>query len=205
LIVHVGADEDDEGGPEHATITCGSAIKIQHVTTGYRIHSHEIKWGSGSHQQSVTAMNAMDDPNSLWVVKGAHGSHCHQGTSVKNGQAVRFMHLKTGRNLHTHHFESPLTKQMEVSAYGNDGEGDHLDDWVVETADSPDWRRGSRVRFKNRGTGAYLHSHTYRFDKSNCGGNCPIMGQQEVTAFQVAGDDNNWWRSAEGVYFPAVQ
>ena len=67
---------------------------------------------------------------------------CVPGTSVKNGQAVRFMHLKTGRNLHTHHFESPLTKQMEVSAYGNDGEGDHLDDWVVETADSPDWRRG---------------------------------------------------------------
>ena len=28
------------------------------------------------------------------------------------------------------------------------------------------------------------------------------MGQQEVTAFQNANDDNNWWQSAEGVYFP---
>jgi hypothetical protein len=67
LIACAGADEDDEGGrevgllnachlfavlsvfemcldwcvvsPQHATVTCGSAIKIQHVGTGYRIHS----------------------------------------------------------------------------------------------------------------------------------------------------------------------
>ena len=50
-------------------MTCGSAIKLQHVGTGFRVHSHDIKWGSGSQQQSVTAMNSMDDPNSLWVVK----------------------------------------------------------------------------------------------------------------------------------------
>ena len=183
-------------------MTCGSAIKLQHVGTGFRVHSHDIKWGSGSQQQSVTAMNSMDDPNSLWVVKGAHGTLCAQGSPVKNGQAVRFTHLKTQRNLHAHHFASPLTQQMEVSGYGNGGVGDHLDDWVVETSGAPEWRRGDRVRLKHRETGGYLHSHAVRFDQSNCGGNCPIMGQQEVTAFQNANDDNNWWQSAEGVYFP---
>ena len=25
---------------------------------------------------------------------------------------------------------------------------------------------------------------------------------QEVTAFEHANDDNNWWKTAEGVYFP---
>jgi len=37
-------------------------------------------------------------------------------------QTVRFTHLKTKRNLHTHHYESPLTKQQEVSGFGHNGE-----------------------------------------------------------------------------------
>ena len=78
-----------QGFPQFAVVTCGSVIKLQHVSTGYRLHSHEIKWGSGSSQQSVTAMNAMDDPNSLWQVKGAHGTHCAQGSPIKNGEVLR--------------------------------------------------------------------------------------------------------------------
>ena len=74
--------------PQFAVVTCGSVIKLQHVSTGYRLHSHEIKWGSGSSQQSVTAMNGMDDPNSLWEVKGAHGTHCAQGSPIKNGEVL---------------------------------------------------------------------------------------------------------------------
>ena len=92
---------------QFAVVTCGSVIKLQHVSTGYRLHSHEIKWGSGSSQQSVTAMNGMDDPNSLWEVKGAHGTHCAQGSPIKNGevlntsaryliQAVGFSNFTTG-------------------------------------------------------------------------------------------------------------
>ena len=98
LIVHVGADEDDEGGPEvghlytchfcailsifahlirevlcyalfspqHATVTCGSAIKIQHVTTGYRIHSVDFHFSlmTGMWRRSrshVKAINAARD------------------------------------------------------------------------------------------------------------------------------------------------
>ena len=124
---------------QFAKVTCGSVVKLKHVKTGYRLHSHEIKWGSGSKQQSVTAMNAMDDPNSLWIVKGAHGTHCRQGTPVENGMTVRFTHSKTQRNLHTHHFESPLTKQHEVTAYGEGGNGDHLDDWIIETRGESGW------------------------------------------------------------------
>ena len=179
-------------------------VKLKHAKTGYRLHSHEIKWGSGSKQQSVTAMNAMDDPNSLWIVKGAHGTHCRQGTPVENGMTVRFTHSKTQRNLHTHHFESPLTKQHEVTAYGEGGNGDHLDDWIIETRGESGWVRGAHVRFKNRGTGSYLHSHDARFDQSNCGGNCPIMGQQEVTGYPIDADENNWWATAEGIYLPVT-
>ena len=43
---------------------------------------------------------------------------------IKCGQSVRLTHLQTGRNLHSHHFQSPLSHNLEVSAFGEDGEGD---------------------------------------------------------------------------------
>ena len=36
-------------------VTCGSAIKLVHEETNYELHSHDINYGSGSRQQSVTA------------------------------------------------------------------------------------------------------------------------------------------------------
>jgi len=39
---------------DYSRVTFGSAIKLQHRPSGFRLHSHQIKWGSGSGQQSVT-------------------------------------------------------------------------------------------------------------------------------------------------------
>ena len=36
-------------------VTCTSAIKLMHVPSGYRLHSHPVGYASGSGQQSVTA------------------------------------------------------------------------------------------------------------------------------------------------------
>lgn len=43
---------------------------------------------------------------------------------VKCGQTVRLMHLQTRKNLHSHHFTSPLSNNFEVSAFGEEGLGD---------------------------------------------------------------------------------
>ena len=51
-------------------MTCGTVIKLQHIGTNYHLHSHEVAYGSGSGQQSVTATSAGDDAGSYWVVKG---------------------------------------------------------------------------------------------------------------------------------------
>ena len=37
-------------------VTCTSIIKLQNIQRGVRLHSHEVKYGSGSGQQSVTGM-----------------------------------------------------------------------------------------------------------------------------------------------------
>lgn len=48
-------------------VTYGSVIKLQHDRTKYRLHSHEVPYGSGSGQQSVTGFPGVEDANSYWV------------------------------------------------------------------------------------------------------------------------------------------
>ena len=43
---------------------------------------------------------------------------------IKCGSVIRLTHLNTNRNLHSHHFQSPLSRNLEVSAFGENGEGD---------------------------------------------------------------------------------
>ena len=82
LIVFVGffvvaAASDDD------VVTYGSVIKLQNAQEvrtlipfsilsnrfqGSRLHSHEVKYGSGSGQQSVTGVRNSDDVNSHWAI-----------------------------------------------------------------------------------------------------------------------------------------
>lgn len=48
-------------------ITYGSVIKLMHEKTKFRLHSHDVPYGSGSGQQSVTGFPSVDDSNSYWV------------------------------------------------------------------------------------------------------------------------------------------
>ncbi|XP_043925726.1 uncharacterized protein LOC122800342 [Protopterus annectens] len=64
---------------------------------------------SGSGQQSVTGVEAPDDANSYWKIRGKVDNGCVRGAPVKCGQSVRLTHVNTGRNLHSHHFVSPLS------------------------------------------------------------------------------------------------
>lgn len=56
-------------------VTCGSVVKLMNNNYKTRLHSHDIKYGSGSGQQSVTAVDDQEDGNSYWAVKG--NSHTH--------------------------------------------------------------------------------------------------------------------------------
>ena len=57
------------------SVQCGSVIKLRHEQSGTLLHSHEVTWGSGSKQQSVTTtasgLKHEGDPNSLWIVRAA--------------------------------------------------------------------------------------------------------------------------------------
>lgn len=75
IAVYGGSAHD-----EHEDVTCGSVLKLENVESSRLLHSHDISWGSGSRQQSVTAFEAHDDPNSLWMVKESHSAPmCERG------------------------------------------------------------------------------------------------------------------------------
>ncbi len=60
-------------------VTCGSVFKLVNNAFKIRLHSHDIKYGSGSGQQSVTGTDVTDDVNSNWVAKGTNKFPCTRG------------------------------------------------------------------------------------------------------------------------------
>ncbi len=47
-------------------VTCGSLLKLVNTDFAVRLHSHEVGYGSGSGQQSVTGLTDVTDGGSYW-------------------------------------------------------------------------------------------------------------------------------------------
>lgn len=48
-------------------VTYGSVFKLINHDYNVRLHSHDVKYGSGSGQQSITGTELQEDVNSHWV------------------------------------------------------------------------------------------------------------------------------------------
>jgi dolichyl-phosphate-mannose--protein O-mannosyl transferase len=151
------------------------------------LHSENRGLGSGSGQQIVTWIPNKSTINALWLVRGANNNNlspqqqeCNVGTPIKCGSTLRLTHLETMRNLHTHNIPSPLSKQQEISGFGENGHGDSGDDWIVECS-TENWMRGQPVRLLHVDTKKYLAgSSNVKFTQQNCGHSCPILHQLEA-------------------------
>lgn len=187
-------------------VTYGSVVKLVHVATGHRLHSHEVTYGTGSGQQSVTAFHSSGDGNSYWLVKGAHQavSVPASGSSIKCGDIVRLQHIRTAKNLHSHDIRAPLNADNEVSAYrvgDNRGfvDGDIADNWKVECEYRKEtWGRKDQVRLQHVESGKYLTSY------KNLIFNEPIPQQLQVSAASKR-NANTLWKTDEGFYLAPHQ
>ncbi|XP_058019912.1 stromal cell-derived factor 2 [Ahaetulla prasina] len=195
LLLLLGPGEAGEAG-EAGAVTCGSVVKLLNPRHGVRLHSHDVRYGSGSGQQSVTGVTSVDDSNSYWRVRGKSSAVCERGTPVQCGQTIRLTHINTGRNLHSHHFTSPLSGNQEVSAFGKDGEGDFLDDWTV-LCNGKYWERKSEVRFKHASTEVLLSVTGEQYGR-------PIHGQREVHGLTYSGQDS-FWKTMEGIFVKSAE
>ncbi|BHF57319.1 Stromal cell-derived factor 2-like protein [Sparganum proliferum] len=154
-------------------------MKLLNTDYNVRLHSHEVQYGSGSGQQSVTAIEDVSEAGSYWKVMGPNGVKlCNRGQPIKCGSTIRLNHIVTGKNLHSHHFQSPLSKNYEVSAFGADGVGDEGDDWKLH-CDSSFWKRNEPFKLQHVSTASYLHVSGRTFGH-------PISGQYEPKAFMYS-------------------
>ena len=160
------------------TFCFGDTITLRHVNTGKVLHSHKSNYPSGSKQQQVTCTGSPDG-QSAWLVCGQHGNILQlPGIPLKAGTVFRLQHVRTKRNLHSHKVTSAVTKQQEVSCFGEWGLGDTNCNWRLEF--SADF-----VKLIHVNTGKSLHSHEAYY---------PLWGhnQQEVTCFGGNDSSNHW-------------
>ncbi|KAK8965606.1 Stromal cell-derived factor 2-like protein [Platanthera guangdongensis] len=195
----------DEGSPipasaaasEGVEITYGTVLKLMHERTRFRLHSHEVPYGSGSGQQSVTGFPNVDDSNSYWIVRPLPDSSSKQGDAIPHGTIIRLQHMRTQKWLHSHLHASPISGNLEVSCFGGGGQSDTGDFWRVEIEGSgKTWKQDQRIRLKHVDTSGYLHSHDKKYTRI-------AGGQQEVCGIRDKKPDNIWL-AAEGVYLPVL-
>ena len=84
-----------------------------------------------------------------------------------------------------------MSNNQEVSAFGENGDGDEGDNWAVE-CDETYWRRDEGVRLKHEQTHKYLYVSGDQFGR-------PISGQMEVSCFHKA-NQGTLWQANEGVF-----
>ena len=174
-------------------VTCGSLVKLLNAGQNVRLHSHEVKYGggSGSGQQTVTAVGAMDDVNSYWVLRGSHEKQCRRGSRLACGDKLVLQHSATKLFLHSHYFTSPLSHNQEVSCFGENNEGDAGDYWVLECPNDF-WKKKDKVRLRHALTDMYLHVPGDTYGR-------PIAGQKEVCGYAKRQKENQW-SVEEGVF-----
>mmetsp|Transcript_20101 Transcript_20101/g.24134 ORF Transcript_20101/g.24134 Transcript_20101/m.24134 type:complete len:233 (+) Transcript_20101:123-821(+) len=184
----VSAASEEEGS---SPVTYGSAIKLTHIESSakdgskeYFLNSEAKNLGSGSGQQIVTMLGDKTASSTFWLVREGHDAKYAEepGTPVPCGSIIRLTHLDTNRNLHSHDVPSALSRQQEVTGFGNEGNGDRGDNFKV-VCSGKTWKRGEKVRFYHQDTRKYLGaSSSVKFDERNCGNRCPILHHLEAFA-----------------------
>ncbi|EMG45430.1 PMT2 Dolichyl-phosphate-mannose--protein mannosyltransferase 2 [Candida maltosa Xu316] len=196
----VGSDVG--GGPREVSIVHSVVTLKNQGLTGGLLHSHVQTFPEGSKQQQVTTYGHKDSNNN-WIFQRARGKVPYDASNnnteieyIIDGMHVRLMHSQTGRNLHTHEVQAPLTKsEYEVSCYGNLTIGDPKDNWIVEIAE----QAGDEDKMR-------LHPLTSSFrlknELMNCylgvsGNSLPQWGfrQGEVVCYKnpFKKDKRTWW------------
>ncbi|KAL4320320.1 hypothetical protein GQ457_18G003100 [Hibiscus cannabinus] len=183
---------------QNVEITYGTVLKLMHEKTKIRLHSHEVPYGSGSGQQSVTGFPNVDDSNSYWIVRPEPETSAKQGDSIPDGAIIRLQHMRTRKWLHSHLFQSPISGNLEVSCFGGESESDTGDYWrLIIEGDGKTWKQDQRIRLQHIDTSGYLHSHDKKYSRI-AGGQQEVCGVREKRAGSV-------WLAAEGVYLPITE
>lgn len=122
----------------------------------------------------------------MWTVKGAHGTSCPVGQRVKCGSQIRLEHV-SGANLHSHPYPSIISRNnYEVSGFGDNGNGDSGDDFIIECQDDSSanaiWKVNSKIALRHKVTRTVLRAgRNDRYSPRTCP-QCPFQGHFEISS-----------------------
>ena len=116
---------------------------------------------------------------------------CESGKPVFCGDTIRLEHMETKKNLHSHNaHSSPISGNREVSGFGDDGDGDNFDNWILECLDGSNRvindkekvvKGDVKFQLKHAKTNGLLQCESRNmFNHRNCP-RCPIIDQLEAS------------------------
>lgn len=183
----------------------GAEVTLKNARTGggyLHSHIHLYPEGTGARQQQITTYSHKDY-NNKWLVKKWNEEPGDWEDDdpvelVKNGDLIRLEHVPTGRNLHSHREQAPVTKRHhQVTGYGENGVGDVNDVWRVEVINGEEEEVVKtvvhKVRFVHYLVGCSLMSHNKQLPKWG-------FEQMEVTCNPNVHDPNNVWNIEDNVF-----
>lgn len=192
---------DVGGGPRDVTIGHSIVTLKSQSLSGGLLHSHTQTFPEGSKQQQITTYGHKDSNNN-WIFQRARGKPLYNTTSNKepeyivDGMTVRLVHPMTGRNLHTHDVQAPVSKsEYEVAGYGNLTLGDLKDNWIVEIVESTG--NEDKLKVHPLSTSFRLKSPVMNCYLASSGNVLPHWGfrQGEVVCMKnpFKKDKRTWW------------
>nr|XP_036214847.1 protein O-mannosyl-transferase 2 isoform X2 [Bactrocera oleae] len=174
-------------------VSYGAIVTIKnHKTGGGYLHSHCHLYprGIGARQQQVTTYTHKDD-NNKWLIKPYNKDSLINIKYVSHGDLIRLEHVATRRNLHSHGEPAPVTKRhLQITGYGEDGQGDANDIWQVLLADGK-----QNTSIKTVTTKFLLIHYLQNCALTTSGQQLPKWGfeQQEVSCNPNLRDKNSFW------------
>uniref|UniRef100_A0A1Y1KV29 Protein O-mannosyl-transferase 2 n=1 Tax=Photinus pyralis TaxID=7054 RepID=A0A1Y1KV29_PHOPY len=181
-------------------VAYGAVVTLKnHRTGGGYLHSHYHLYpdGIGAKQQQITTYTHKDD-NNKWIIYKYNTNDVKGVTIVRSGDLVRFVHLPTKRNLHSHKEQAPITKKhFQVTGYGENGTGDANDIWRVSIIGGTDGSEVTTVSSKIR-----LIHYLQSCALTSTGKQLPKWGyeQQEVSCNPNLRDANAIWNVEENFF-----
>ncbi|SBT76675.1 dolichyl-phosphate-mannose protein mannosyltransferase, putative [Plasmodium ovale] len=174
-------------------VTDGSSIILENVGTQYKLFSTDMKWGTGSGNQLVTAVTTKkNDDTLLWMVKVYEEGKSLTGNKINCDEIVTLKHLTSNGYLAGSHHYSVLSNNFELSVNEDIESGKFQ--VICENKKNKLWKLGEGVYLKNLKQNGYLStSKKYEFNQNNCR-NCPILHHLEVCilAYNYPKDDQKW-------------
>lgn len=159
--------EGNKGDP----ISNNSTIRLMHIRTRYWLRSNDENYQGTNIQLVNTIID--QPPETIWTIR------TDDGEQPAEGSTVRLTHFNTNKNLHMENRTAPLTSSdYQVSAFGQDGEGNALDFWrlnLVQPRPSDKLTVGCIVRLISTTFDRTLHSYNKNFNGEN---------QNEVTGYE---------------------